>query len=356
MRISKKSQLIAAGGLAVALVAGATLGASAAVQTNGSDAPLYMWDGNTAELAEGEGMQYAWDAELIGHSNNTDVQSGRFLCPTGSTDAYTFMTATGTERTGAVNGWKAYSMIAIVDGGVYLPSLKPAVQLSGDVNFIKNNGGSYALGFACTSNNGLTVEAAFYRTATVTAGTGVFTLAATADVQTTPTNPPAPEGTTGDIALAPSTLDAVNGALALSVPAGAAATFGTPTLVNNVSTTEGTLPEFSVVDGRVVTREGWTVTTSVDEFVNAADATNTIAASQLGLEPRVVATGTDSSGATAGTTQTAGTAAYPSTFAEAAAGYGTGTTVLSGDLTFVAPQNKAAGTYTSTLTVTVVSK
>lgn len=355
MRISKKSQLIAAGGLAVALIAGGALGASAAVQTNGSDGPLYMWDGNTALLDDGPTVQYAWDAEIIGHPNSTDIQSAGFACPTGSTGAYTFMTATGTERAGA-NGWKAYSQIAIVSGGVYLPSLKPAVQLSGDVNFIKTNGGSYALGFACTSNNGLTVDAAYYRTATVTAGTGAFTLAATADVPTTPIIPPAPAGTTGDIALAPSTLDAVNGVLSLSVPAGAAATFGAPTLVNNVSTTEGTLPEFSVVDGRVVTREGWTVTTSVDAFVNSADATNTIAASQLGLEPRVVATGTTSSGAMVGATQNAGTATYPSTFAEAAAEHGVGTTVLSGDLTFVAPQHKAAGTYTSTLTVTVVSK
>lgn len=356
MRMTKKTKIAAVSGIAIALVAGVALGASAAVQGNGSDAALYVWNGDTGELKDGPGITYAWDETLIGHTNNTDVQSAGFTCPANSTNAYTFMSATGTERTG-IDGWKAWAAIGYVNQVVTLPNITAQSQASGDVNFIKTNGGSYNLGFACTSNNGLDVTAAYYRTATVTPGTGAFTLAAVDPVtDPSPSNPPAPEGTSGEIALAPTTVDAQNGTLALSVPANAAATFGAPSLVNNVSTTTGTLPEFKVIDGRVVTRNGWTVTTSVSAFVNSADSTSTIPAANLGLKPKVVSAGTTSSGAVVGDEQIAGSATYPSTFASANADSGVGETVLSGDLKFVAPQNKAAGTYTSTMTVTVVSK
>lgn len=357
MILSKKTKIAAVSGIALALVAGVAFGASAAVQSNGSDGAVYFYNGDTGELKDGSGITYAWNETLIGHSNNTDIQSvPGFTCPANSTNAYTFMSATGTERTG-IDGWKAWAAIGYVDQVVNLPVVTPESQASGDVNFIKTNGGSYNLGFACTSNNGLDVTAAYYRTATVTAGTGAFTLAAVDPVTNpSPSNPPAPEGTSGEIALAPTTVDAQNGTLALSVPANAAATFGAPSLVNNVSTTTGTLPEFKVIDGRVVTRNGWTVTTSVSAFVNSADSTSTIPAASLGLKPKVVTAGTTSSGAVVGDEQIAGSATYPSTFASANASSGVGETVLSGDLKFVAPQNKAAGTYTSTMTVTVVSK
>jgi hypothetical protein len=59
---------------------------------------------------------------------------------------------------------------------------------------------------------------------------------------------------------------------------------------------------------------------------------------------------------TAGTPTTAGSASYPFAFAEASVSNGVGTSVIGGALTFVAPQDKAAGTYTSTLTLTLVSK
>jgi hypothetical protein len=146
----------------------------------------------------------------------------------------------------------------------------------------------------------------------------------------------------------------LNGILSLSVPADASAVFLPPTLVNNQSTTLGTLGAITVSDGRVLTREGWDVRASVVDFVSDTDSTQTIDSRQLGVVPSVVST--DAVGITAGTSQVAGSAVYPALFASAAAANPVGTTVLNAALTFVAPQEKAAATYRSTMTLTIVSK
>jgi hypothetical protein len=211
--------------------------------------------------------------------------------------------------------------------------------------------------FAGPAGFGLT-GTAFYRHIVVTAGTGAYTATATTDVSTpTPTPTATADPTlTGTIALSATTTAAVNGALSLSVPANAAASFGLPSLVNNKSTTTGTLPNVTVVDGRVVTRQGWTLSANVADFVNSSDNTVTIGKTFLGIAPSVVTGSTTATGVTAGTATVAGSATYPFTFAEGAAANTVGNSVIGGNLTFVAPQEKAAGTYTSTLTLTLVSK
>jgi hypothetical protein len=158
---------------------------------------------------------------------------------------------------------------------------------------------------------------------------------------------------TGSIAMSATTTAAANGALSLSVPASAAATFGSPTLVNNKSTTTGTLPNVTVTDDRVVTRQGWTLSAAAADFVNGQVTIDKV---NLGIAPTVVAGSTTAGGVTPGTAKAAGSGSFPMTFAEAAANQTVGTSVLGGNLTFVAPQDKAAGTYTSTLTLTLVSK
>jgi hypothetical protein len=62
------------------------------------------------------------------------------------------------------------------------------------------------------------------------------------------------------------------------------------------------------------------------------------------------------SGTTAGLTQTAGSAGYPAIIASGAAGNVVGNTVVNAGLTLVAPRDKPAGTYTSTMTLTLLSK
>jgi len=352
MKLNKKMVIGAAGILAIALAAGTASVALAAVQGNGSDAALYIYDGDGV-LKEGAGATFGWDDDALGSASNTDLLAVT-VCPTASTGVSLFLASPGAERT--TGSWKATAVNAFSPGtkNVLTPNLTPGALINGipGQGAIKAAGGTYSLGLACTTSNGNSVIAAYYRTITVTAGTGVYTFAAVDGVTTPPAEVPTSQ--TGSIDLYANTLDAANGVLSLVVPTGAEASFGAPTLINNKSTTTGTLGQFTVADGRVVTREGWTVSANVADFTNEGNNTITIDKKQLGLVPQIVSS--DSAGVTVGATQVAGAATYASTFAEGAAGTSVGNTVLNAALTFVAPENKPAGSYHSTMTLTVVTK
>jgi hypothetical protein len=146
----------------------------------------------------------------------------------------------------------------------------------------------------------------------------------------------------------------LNGLLSLLVPSGAAAVFLPPTVVDNRSTTLGTLGTITVSDARTLTRNGWDLRANVADFVSDVTPSDSISSIQLGMTPSIVST--DATGIYAGVSQIAGSAAYPADFAYAAPGNNVGTTVLDATLTFVAPQEKSAGIYRSTLTFTIVSK
>lgn len=133
----------------------------------------------------------------------------------------------------------------------------------------------------------------------------------------------------------------------------------TPALINNPtldangqSVSTGTLGAFSVVDDRGLTKKGWDLTTSVAAFTSG---TNTIDNTALGLKPVSVSNAGPGS-PVLGTEQLAGTAVYASRFAELAAGSYSPLTNLNADLTFKAPLGAKPGDYTSTLTLTLVSK
>jgi hypothetical protein len=272
-----------------------------------------------------------------------------------------FVSARSDEETKA--NWKAWTNTTGFFSGknIFQQDLTISDLQSGTgKSSVQATGGNYSLGIACTKFNGAVLTGTtFYRHIVVTAGSGAYTATATADVsapEPEPSAPPVDPTLTGTIALSATTTAAVNGTLSLSVPASAAATFGSPSLVGNKSTTTGTLPNVTVNDGRVVTRQGWTLSANVADFVNASDNTVTIGKTNLGIAPIVVAGSTTATGVTAGTATVAGSASYPFTFAEGAAANTVGNSVIGGNLTFVAPQEKAAGTYTSTLTLTLVSK
>lgn len=352
MRISKKTSIIGASALALALLSGAAaISATAAVQANGSDGPLYIFSGNDGSEQDAPGHVYAWNDSIIASADAVNPES-ELACPVESTLAYTFTTAPGTERTGT-DGWGAFSVNALTaTGGVNIANIGTENQINGVPGqaALRAAGGTYSLGVACTIDNGVNVVAAYYRTINVTAGTGAFTVQRNSDAVVTPPTDPS---MTGTVDLAPTTLSAVEGELSLVVPANAAASFGAPTLIDNKSTTTGTLGQITVDDQRFNTRQGWTLSADVANFARQGDAADTIAKTQLGLAPRIV---TGAPGAVAGSAQLAGSASYGSTFAEAPAGSGIGATSLDAELTFVAPQGKAAGTYESVLTLTVISK
>jgi hypothetical protein len=149
----------------------------------------------------------------------------------------------------------------------------------------------------------------------------------------------------------------VDGVLSLEVPLNAAAQFGTPSLINNRSVTLGTVGAFAVVDNRVVSKPGWTLGVNVAPFVLSGNPAMTFGSSYLGLTPVRESSSTSvQAEVVLGTVLSAGSAYYPSIFAEAAPGVGAGRTALNGTLTLQPPVEHTAGTYTSTMTLTLTSK
>ena len=160
----------------------------------------------------------------------------------------------------------------------------------------------------------------------------------------------------GVISLSAGVSAIANGFLELSIPTNAAATFGAPAVVNNYSVTTGTLGNVQVNDTRWITTDGWNLQADVATFVSGA---NTIAKNNFGLVPSVVTAATTAEGITAAAGTVAGSATYPAPLASSAknADLGlTGVTVLNAALTLRAPRTTPAGTYTSTITLTLATK
>ncbi|PFG17651.1 Ig-like domain-containing protein [Propionicimonas paludicola] len=167
-----------------------------------------------------------------------------------------------------------------------------------------------------------------------------------------------------DAAISPSISKTINAEAAAVAPSdgefsltnlsGNTVSLSNPAIVDGKSVVSGTLGSFKVTDLRQVSKPGWKLQTSVTDF---AKGTDTIAASALGIKPKSV--GQAGSGATAptlGDEQISGSASYPWDFATLAAGAYSGASTYDADLTFTAPSGKPAGTYTSTLTLTLISK
>ncbi|WP_199182897.1 hypothetical protein, partial [Cryobacterium sp. M25] len=195
MKINKKSRLVAAGVVSLALVAGATAAATAATaatQTNGSAAPVYMYDTDAVQVSDGR--VWGWKEDLFGSSTQGDI-NGEFTCPANSTNIFAFLATPGTENT--VLTWKAYAPLAFngATRNVLNPTLAPISLINNSQTAARNAGGNYSLGLACTMNSGVTVTAAFYRTISVVPVTGAFTFLPQADVPVTPTPTPTPTTT-----------------------------------------------------------------------------------------------------------------------------------------------------------------
>ena len=431
---------------AAAMLIGNLAPAQAAYQSNGSFGALHLYDGSYALTSSG-----TWAGQVVGSASAT-ASDTVLACPSTSTGAFTFLSTSA--NTGTPASWNAKAPLTFSSGtkNILQPDLSPASQVNGNADGVKTNGGTYNLGVACTSNSGVTLQAAFFRTITVTAGTGAWTAAATA-VESTGTSLPTPtwsvttvsahdgreagsvwvgdvltaskaqpavfpadytttfqwkrngnpiasqtaatytvvdsdgyakisvdvvytaEGTSvtktssqtpmvlggsavlgGTVTMSAGVSGISNGFLELSIPANAAASFGASTIENNYSVTRGTLGNVQINDTRWITTDGWDLQADVATFVSGA---NQIAKSNLGLVPNVVVASTKATGVTAAAGTVAGTAAYPTAIASAAknADLGeTGVTVLNANLTLRAPRATVAGTYTSTVTLTLATK
>ncbi|GAA2074653.1 hypothetical protein [Microbacterium hatanonis] len=349
-----KKKIAVAGVLALALVGGSVTAAAAAITPSGSSETMWLWDGTDGaeKLLAPTTRVMAWDEPVYAHPNDTDyaTYSTYFRGPSNAQAVSIFLSNRGEEMTSS--SWISKGTNAFSDPAAKTV-LAPQVTLinTAGVNLAaaKANGGNFSLGIAYTDINGVAVRAVSFVHITIRPG-GDWTYEATTD-QTT-TNPPA-GSSSGSVDLEATTVAAQDGALSLTVPAGAKAVFSAATLVGGKSTSTATLPEVTVTDDRIVSKKGWTVTQSVADFVNG---TNVIGAKNLGVAPKVIAAGTTSTGVAAASAQVAGSAIYSSPFADAPAGSGVGVTKLGADLTLVAPVDAPAGTYTSKMTLTLVSK
>ena len=136
----------------------------------------------------------------------------------------------------------------------------------------------------------------------------------------------------------------------------------TPAILSNAtidsagrSISTGPLGTFTVVDERAASKQGWELDVTVDDFVNGY---TTVPGTALGIRPTVPLSNANSGPGVPvlGTEKPAGESTSGWTFAQLEPGQYDSAAVFDADLTFVAPAGTAAGTYTSRITITLVSK
>ncbi|GGH47839.1 hypothetical protein [Microbacterium album] len=334
---------------------------------------VYGWTEATIALAKPENS-----------TGNQDMADERFtFSHPDTTQAFTFIAPRGKEH--LWNEWNAFEPIGLRGPGapgIWLPTINfGAMSTPGNGSPAGNGGvraagGEYSVGIAFTKFNGIHVspDGMFFQHIIVEPGSG--------DWRFDPVQPPAghvwgqaygewdptlrngaggwkaptaaPEGGSFTSNVEADVVEDVTtpptGKFELSAPANATARIGDAKIVDGQSVSTGKLGQFSVTDDRVELK-GWELTTAVEDFKKAGS--EDILKSALGVKPVLV---TPVAGVTAGAEQVAGSAIYPSTFAEAAAGAARGKATFDADLTFKAPKGADAGTYTSKLTMTLVSK
>jgi hypothetical protein len=341
---SMPTRVTLVGALAVALVA-ATFSSASAAEPNGSAEPLYLLDSNDGSPIPYDRV-FDFNDGVIASPDRNNVEA-LFTGPEDATETIDFLSPRGSERD--ITKWTATGA-----GGFYPDTknvLQPSMNLGGLTNGggqgAKATGGKFSLGIAFTLNNGVTIASIgpSYIYITIQPG-GAWTFDG-------PSTPADGAGGTADIPLSAEVAapaPATDGALSLVVPAGSAATIGAPSLVDGISTSTGSLPDFTVKDARALTHKGWTLTSKVSDFVSGETK---IPAAQLTVSPKVKST--TATGVVAAASAAASNTDVP--FAAADDSATVGDTVLNADLTFVAPSKSTpAGTYTSKMTLTLVSK
>lgn len=354
MKLSFKKA--AAAGIALALGLGAVgVGATAASAAvgdwtpNGTPEPYYLYSLDTGvPVPSGTVMKYG--DGVVGAPSPLDPDIRFADAPADADSAYVFIAPKGKES--SISEWSSKIYVGLEPGArrAYQPMSSLFQFPASTFGAVKAAGGDYSLGVAYTKNNGVTfVALGAYTYVHITAGTADWTYDYPTAITGGGTQPPA--NLSGQVPIEAAVAAPQDGVLSLSVPSGAKATLGAAALnADGLSVSTGTLPTFQVKDERFASKPGWTVNTTVAAFTSGE---NTLAPSVLSIAPSIAGTST-STGVTKVTTLAGSTTSGK--FAEAAAGAGTGLTDLSAALTLTAPLGTPAGTYTSTLTVTAVSK
>ena len=289
----------------------------------------------------------------------TTVGSDKFLASTSAAVTVTGVPANVTlppnaPSENALNGDTAHGASASIDGDQVTLSVDPALN-GRTVNVFAYSTPTY-LGQRTVTDGKITVDvsglpAGTHKLAIVDPSTGDVLAWAGFDKSTAAAAQSITKQITTEVA---SNSTPSDGEFSLTNLSGDTVTLDNPTLINGESVSSGALGAFKVTDLRVASTPGWTLQTDVDDFVMGS---TTIDKAQLGIAPKVVdQAGTGATAPTMGTAQVSGSASYPWNFAELGAGNYSGVTKYDADLTFTAPAGSAAGTYSSTLTLTLTSK
>ena len=359
---NKKSRAFVIGAAVLTVLAGTTLAsvANAAVQPNGSQAPVYIGDPGT-EAVYPAGSTLGFTDDTIGFQDTANARTP-YVCPADSTGAKTFIAPKGQEFTKA--SWITSTDSPFAPGTKN--NMEPTLSLyaiGANTGAVKSAGGDLSVGLACLKDNGVNFASTgvWFASIHVTAGTGAYTFDQPTVAGPTPTpTPTTPPTGSASLTLKATTAAAQDGVLSLTAPTNSTVLIGSPVVdpTTHLSTSTGKLGNLTVSDGRVLTHKGWNLTTAVTDFALETDATKTIPKTQLGFSPVLVSIPSGATGIVAAASQVAGSASYVAPFASAdnSPVVGNGNTVLDANLTFVAPASAPAGTYDSTLTLTLTSK
>jgi hypothetical protein len=167
-------RIFAASLVAAALVGMSATSAMAAPQTNGSDAPVYLYDAGSAELFD-ETDVHEFEYDVIGAPSATDIEA-RFVCGADAQTTRTFISPVGSERDKST--WIAYA------SSPFHPEhprefMMYAMTLSGNTEgaplSVKTKGGTYSAGIACLKDNDINFASSglWFSTIDVTPVTGV---------------------------------------------------------------------------------------------------------------------------------------------------------------------------------------
>jgi hypothetical protein len=152
--------------VAITVVVSGTSRSSLAT-TEPSDGDLFLFD-TDLNLAK-SGLSWRWKDDVYGSMSATDVNT-EIICPMGSTGGFSFLSLAGAERT--PNLWQASAPLGFNGQSTHIlnANLTPGWLTNGNSLGARDVGGDFSLGVACSSDNGMKVTGAFYRSIAVVPG------------------------------------------------------------------------------------------------------------------------------------------------------------------------------------------
>lgn len=245
----KKMTPAAVGVVAIAAALLVTGGAPAVAQNNGTTAIVHFYDVTPALTTDATVTTWGTFNTLSGSSASADTA---ITCPSASTGAYAFISLASRANSATTPAsWEGWKFIRTLTTNKSLSNINvsPSTFTNGKSKLGPKSGGNYYLGIACTSVNGTTVDAAYYRSITTVSPNGSYS---------TTDNPTR-------ITAAPSSL-AAGTATSTSVPL----TWSAPSVLNG-----GTIVDY-VVEYRLSSASQWNTfnhTSSTTPSITVTDLT-----------------------------------------------------------------------------------